>query len=68
MSLVYELWFWHAYVHLGSDFAAEDSYAFLVNWFERFPQYKHREFYIAGESYAGDSMFDMSVFLLQILY
>ncbi|KAL6011073.1 hypothetical protein ACLOJK_001517 [Asimina triloba] len=33
--------------------AAEDAYAFLVSWFERFPQYKHREFYIAGESYAG---------------
>lgn len=33
--------------------AAEDAYVFLVKWFERFPQYKHREFYIAGESYAG---------------
>lgn len=32
---------------------AEDAYIFLVNWFERFPQYKHRDFYIAGESYAG---------------
>lgn len=32
---------------------AEDAYVFLVKWFERFPQYKHREFYIAGESYAG---------------
>lgn len=35
-------------------FAAEDAYIFLVNWLERFPQYKHREFYMAGESYAGD--------------
>ncbi|KAF6166308.1 hypothetical protein GIB67_042381 [Kingdonia uniflora] len=32
---------------------ATDSYAFLVNWFKRFPQYKSNEFYIAGESYAG---------------
>jgi serine carboxypeptidase-like clade II len=30
-----------------------DAYAFLENWFERFPKYKYREFYIAGESYAG---------------
>ncbi|KAF1860851.1 hypothetical protein Lal_00000265, partial [Lupinus albus] len=32
--------------------AAEDAYIFLINWFERFPQYKRREVYIAGESYA----------------
>ncbi|XP_022012352.1 serine carboxypeptidase 1-like isoform X1 [Helianthus annuus] len=36
----------------GDARTAEDSYAFLVNWFERFPQYKHRDFYIARESYA----------------
>jgi hypothetical protein len=51
------------------DFAAEDAYIFLVNWFERFPQYKHREFYIAGESYAGESIYliiDISVFNLSM--
>ncbi|OAY84814.1 Serine carboxypeptidase-like 26, partial [Ananas comosus] len=37
----------------GDQRTAMDAYAFLVNWFERFPQYKYREFYIAGESYAG---------------
>ncbi|KAK4371528.1 hypothetical protein RND71_011003 [Anisodus tanguticus] len=37
----------------GDQRTAEDTYQFLVKWFERFPQYKHREFYIAGESYAG---------------
>ena len=33
--------------------AADDAHAFLVKWFERFPQYKGRDFYIMGESYAG---------------
>ncbi|KAF6153275.1 hypothetical protein GIB67_003465 [Kingdonia uniflora] len=37
----------------GDNITATDSYAFLVNWFKRFPQYKSNEFYIAGESYAG---------------
>ncbi|XAR61852.1 Carboxypeptidase D [Bertholletia excelsa] len=32
---------------------AEDSYTFIINWLERFPQYKTRDFYIAGESYAS---------------
>ncbi|KAL6850088.1 hypothetical protein ACP4OV_020715 [Aristida adscensionis] len=38
---------------LNDAFAAEDAYNFLVNWLKRFPQYKDREFYISGESYAG---------------
>jgi len=33
--------------------SAEDSYNFLVNWLQRFPQFKSRDFFIAGESYAG---------------
>ncbi|CAN8252078.1 unnamed protein product [Cochlearia groenlandica] len=38
---------------LGDTVTASDSYNFLVNWFKRFPQYKSHDFYIAGESYAG---------------
>ncbi|KAG8045378.1 hypothetical protein GUJ93_ZPchr0008g12432 [Zizania palustris] len=38
---------------LNDGLVAEDAYNFLVNWFERFPQYKNHEFYISGESYAG---------------
>ncbi|KAL5718166.1 hypothetical protein ACHQM5_011101 [Ranunculus cassubicifolius] len=37
----------------GDRRTADDSLVFLLNWFERFPQYKGRDFYITGESYAG---------------
>ncbi|KAM3714376.1 hypothetical protein ACB098_01G329500 [Castanea mollissima] len=37
----------------GDRRTAQDALVFLIRWMSRFPQYKHREFYIAGESYAG---------------
>ncbi|CAL9160771.1 unnamed protein product [Musa hybrid cultivar] len=37
----------------GDNATAFGSYLFLVKWFQRFPQYRLNEFYIAGESYAG---------------
>lgn len=49
----------------GDQRTAEDAYAFLVNWFERFPQYKHRDFYIAGESYAGHYIPQLSQLVYQ---
>ncbi|OWM88016.1 hypothetical protein CDL15_Pgr016589 [Punica granatum] len=49
-----------SYTNTSSDlsvindvFVAEDAYNFLVNWLLRFPQYKTRDFFISGESYAG---------------
>ncbi|MBA0639818.1 hypothetical protein Goklo_022825 [Gossypium klotzschianum] len=41
------------YQHTGDKSTARDAYTFLINWLERFPQYKTRDFYITGESYAG---------------
>lgn len=53
ISLLAFLIFYFFWISVCLAFVAEDAYTFLVNWFERFPQYKHRDFYIAGESYAG---------------
>ncbi|KAL5579363.1 hypothetical protein UlMin_011805 [Ulmus minor] len=41
------------YDKLGDDFTANDAYTFLHKWFLKFPSYRKRAFYIAGESYAG---------------
>ncbi|XP_047978679.1 serine carboxypeptidase 1-like [Salvia hispanica] len=32
--------------------SVEDSYTFLMMWLERFPEYKSRDFYIAGEGHS----------------
>ncbi|KAM0881643.1 hypothetical protein ACQ4PT_032805 [Festuca glaucescens] len=37
----------------GDTRTAVDAYIFLLNWLERFPEYKGRDFFIAGESYSG---------------
>lgn len=37
----------------GDKRTAADSLEFLLKWFDRFPQYRRRDFYLTGESYAG---------------
>ncbi|KAK8501885.1 hypothetical protein V6N11_063708 [Hibiscus sabdariffa] len=41
------------YQYPGAKSTAKDAYTFILNWLERFPQYKSRDFYITGESYGG---------------
>ncbi|XP_010024821.2 serine carboxypeptidase-like 33 [Eucalyptus grandis] len=38
---------------LDDAFVAEDAYSFLVNWLQKFPQFKTHDCFLAGESYAG---------------
>ena len=49
----------------GDKRTAADSYTFLINWLERFPQYKTRNFYITGESYAGHYIPELAHLILQ---
>ncbi|ONK60787.1 uncharacterized protein A4U43_C08F22600 [Asparagus officinalis] len=49
----------------GDKRTAVDSYAFLINWLERFPQYNARDFYIAGESYAGHYIPELAQLILE---
>ena len=44
---------------------AEDNYMFLVKWLERFPEYKERELYISGQSYAGHYVPQLADLILQ---
>ncbi|CAL9044094.1 unnamed protein product [Musa banksii] len=49
----------------GDQKTAEDAYVFILNWMERFPEYKGRDFYLAGESYAGHYVPQLALTILQ---
>ncbi|GJN31652.1 hypothetical protein PR202_gn00051 [Eleusine coracana subsp. coracana] len=41
------------YYNTGDQRTTHDAYTFLINWLEKFPEYRDRDFFITGESYAG---------------
>ncbi|KAJ4970367.1 hypothetical protein NE237_003466 [Protea cynaroides] len=53
------------YANSGDRRTAMDNYVFLVNWLTRFPEFKTREFYISGESYAGHYVPQLAHLILQ---
>ena len=54
------------YDTVGDRRTAEDAYVFMVKWLERFPEYKGRDFYIAGESYAGHYVPELAAVIVAI--
>ncbi|KAG0453985.1 hypothetical protein HPP92_025289 [Vanilla planifolia] len=52
----------------GDASTANDNYNFLIGWLERFPHYKHRDFYITGESYAGHYIPQLANFIIRKNY
>ena len=62
-----------SYSNTSSDYGlsgdwrtAVDSYTFLLHWLERFPEYKGRDFYIAGESYAGHYIPELAAVIVAV--
>ncbi|MBA0738258.1 hypothetical protein Gogos_011646 [Gossypium gossypioides] len=49
---------------VGDKRTTKDSYVFHINWLERFPQYKRRDFFITGESYAGHYVPQLAYYIL----
>ncbi|KAJ8770465.1 hypothetical protein K2173_017956 [Erythroxylum novogranatense] len=53
------------YNYVSDYITAQDNLVFLQNWFDRYPQYKNRDFYITGESYAGHYVPQLAQLILQ---
>ncbi|XLR36600.1 hypothetical protein S83_064500 [Arachis hypogaea] len=42
-----------SYLEINDEATARDNVVFLQRWFNKFPQYKNRDLFLTGESYAG---------------
>ncbi|KAL4520091.1 hypothetical protein Ndes2526B_g01364 [Nannochloris sp. 'desiccata'] len=49
---------------VGDERTAKDTYEFLLRFLTRFPKYQDRPFWLAGESYAGHYLPNLSVEIL----
>uniref|UniRef100_A0A164VMU5 Carboxypeptidase n=1 Tax=Daucus carota subsp. sativus TaxID=79200 RepID=A0A164VMU5_DAUCS len=49
----------------GDSRTAADAYTFMMNWLQRFPEYQTRDFFIAGEDYAGHYIPQLAQLILQ---
>ncbi|KAL2347095.1 hypothetical protein Fmac_001095 [Flemingia macrophylla] len=42
-----------SYMTVNDEATARDNLVFLLRWFNKFPQYRSRDLFLSGESYAG---------------
>ncbi|KAJ9709980.1 hypothetical protein PVL29_001455 [Vitis rotundifolia] len=54
-----------SYVAVNDKIAARDNLVFLQKWLLKFPQYKNRDLFITGESYAGHYVPQLAELMLQ---
>ncbi|KAM7475788.1 hypothetical protein LguiB_023031 [Lonicera macranthoides] len=47
-------------VTITDDITARDNLVFLQRWFLKFPQYRNRDLFITGESYAGNPVLEFA--------
>ncbi|KAH0780969.1 hypothetical protein KY290_000567 [Solanum tuberosum] len=60
-----------SYSNTSSDYTnwddvatAKENLQFILNWLEKFPEYKNSELFLAGESYAGHYIPQLTILLL----
>ncbi|KAM1023718.1 hypothetical protein EV1_044122 [Malus domestica] len=53
------------YGFVNDDITARDNLEFLQRWFDKFPEYKNRDFFITGESYAGHYVPQLARLIIQ---
>ncbi|XP_075078451.1 serine carboxypeptidase-like 46 [Nicotiana tabacum] len=60
-----------SYLNTSSDYTnwddtttSKENLQFILNWFKKFPQYRNSDVYLAGESYAGHYIPQLTVLLL----
>ncbi|BBH03615.1 serine carboxypeptidase-like 45 [Prunus dulcis] len=55
-----------SYVSVDDEATARDNLVFLQRWFNKFPQYKHRDLFLTGESYAGHYIPQLANLMVEI--
>ncbi|KAJ6672173.1 CARBOXYPEPTIDASE [Salix viminalis] len=55
-----------SYVAVDDEATARDNLVFLQGWFNKFPQYRNKDLFITGESYAGHYIPQLAKLMVEI--